>query len=326
MTGTKFCGAAAGAAFGVCAILLVGCLRQDTPEVFQGAVITQDPDPSRQLPISGAEIAVQSGASITTGKSDESGFFKITLPPQIDIGRPALLRFVHPDYQPLDLRAAPGKELLIARLVPSMHSPESPAPANPVNIENVVVRYSVNTTTTANVGSAVKTFQVVNKANVPCQGAGPCSLDGQWKAAIGTAVLDAGKGNVFHNARASCIAGPCPFTRIMGDFARDSQLIHVSALDWSDTATFLVEAEVFHPTVTSDIRQSYPVIFERALTFVLPGSAEGVSIEAQFNGSLIVFPLGPALILSWANCQTVVNKDNSSRVYRCELKPGYRIR
>jgi hypothetical protein len=95
-------------------------------------------------------------------------------------------------------------------------------------------------------------------------------------------------------------------------------------LNWSDTATFLLEAEVFHTTVTSFIRQSYPVIFERALTFTLPAAAEGVSIEAQLNGSLIVFPLGPALLLSWANCQMVVNKD-ATRVYRCELKPDYRF-
>jgi len=315
---------AVGAGCVACAIVLLARMTNATPAVFKGAVLTQDPDPAKQLPIGGVEVTIQSGTATVTGKSEDTGFFSIPLPEQIEPERTALIRFAHPDYQPLDTRAAPNNELFIARLVPTMRAPETPPPRNPVQIENVVVRYTVNTTTSANVGSAVKTFKVVNKGDVPCAGSGPCSPDGKWKAASGQVELDAGKGNEFHNARASCIAGPCPFTRIQGDFARDSQTLRVSALDWSDTATFLVEAEVFHPTINSVLRQSYPVIFDGALTFTLPASAEGVSIEAQLSGSMIVFPLGPALFLSWANCQMVVNKD-SSRVYRCELKPGYRF-
>jgi hypothetical protein len=49
-----------------------------------------------------------------------------------------------------------------------------------------------------------------------------------------------------------------------------------------------------------------------------------VSIEAEVNGTTIVFPLGPALYLSWANCQVAVNQDQT-KVYRCELNPGYRF-
>src|SRR5207248_244269 len=98
----------------------------------------------------------------------------------------------------------------------------------------------------------------------------------------------------------------------------------VSALNWSDTVTFLVEAEVYRRTTNDVLRRSYPVIFDRALTFTLPGSAEGVSIEAELDGSLIIFPLGPSLYLSWANCQLLVNKDQT-KVYRCELKAGYRF-
>jgi hypothetical protein len=48
-----------------------------------------------------------------------------------------------------------------------------------------------------------------------------------------------------------------------------------------------------------------------------------VSIQADVNGETIVFPLGPALILSWADCNVRINKDQT-RVFRCELKPGYR--
>ena len=311
-----------GAAFGI--VQLVRYMHE-TPLVVRGAVVTQDPDPTRQLPISDAEVALQIPGDGGTVKSDTTGFFRILLPRQVRPGERISLRIRHPDYQPAEWQTTVRDELYIARLVP-LAQPSEPDTHKPeTTISNVVVRYSINTKTAANVGSAVKTFEIVNTGNIPCDGRTPCSPDGKWKASIGTATMDAGSGNEFHNARASCIAGPCPFTRIEeNNFARDSQTLHISVLNWSDTATFLVEAEVFHPTVSSFIRQSYPVIFERALTFTLPAAAEGVSIDAQVNGEMIVFPLGPALILSWANCQMTVNKDGST-VYRCELKPGYRF-
>jgi hypothetical protein len=56
----------------------------------------------------------------------------------------------------------------------------------------------------------------------------------------------------------------------------------------------------------------------------LPASAEAVSIQADVDGSMIVFPLGPALYLSWADCQLSLNKDQS-KIYRCELKPGFQF-
>jgi len=141
---------------------------------------------------------------------------------------------------------------------------------------------------------------------------------------MGTASLDAGAGNEFRNARASCIAGPCPFTRIdTSGLEHDGRTIRVAAIAWSDTATFLVEAEVVHPMQSDVVRNSYPVIFGDALNFTLPPAAEGVSIQAELNGETIVFPLGPALILSWADCNARINPDQT-RVYRCELKPGYR--
>jgi hypothetical protein len=73
------------------------------------------------------------------------------------------------------------------------------------------------------------------------------------------------------------------------------------------------------------VRQSYPVIFGQTLNFTLPAAAEGVSIEAEINGAPIVFPLGPDLYLSWADCNARVNSDQT-KVYRCELKPKYGFR
>ncbi len=175
-----------------------------------------------------------------------------------------------------------------------------------------------------NVGSAVKTFEAVNAGNQPCKGHKPCSPDGKWKAAIGSAVIDAGNGNEFHNARVSCIAGPCPFTRIEDDVTRapPSRTVKAAALDWSDTATFLLEAEVYRRIASDVLRKSYPIIFDRALTFTLPAGAEDLSIEAEINGAPIVFPLGPRLLLSWADCQLLVHKDQT-KICRCELKPGF---
>ncbi|MGA2417374.1 MAG: hypothetical protein ABSF59_23220, partial [Candidatus Sulfotelmatobacter sp.] len=141
------------------------------------------------------------------------------------------------------------------------------------------VRYSVKAQTDASVGSVAKAFQIENKGNVPCKKQRPCSPDGKWKAAIGAVSLDAGAGNTYRNARASCIAGPCPFTRIEADrFSQGGQVIMVAARDWSDTATFLLEAEVFHPMISQIVHESYPVIFGDGLNFTLPASAEGVSL------------------------------------------------
>jgi hypothetical protein len=72
------------------------------------------------------------------------------------------------------------------------------------------------------------------------------------------------------------------------------------------------------------VRQAYPVIFGSEMSFTLPGTAGGPSIEAELNGSYIVFPLGPDLILSWATCSLKQNPDGS-KLYSCELKPGYRF-
>jgi hypothetical protein len=141
-----------------------------------------------------------------------------------------------------------------------------------------------------------------------------------------SASLEAGEGNQFRNARVSCIGGPCPFTKIdSDDFSQGGRAISVSVRNWSDTTTFLLEAEVVHPMVSDMVRESYPVIFGPALNFTLPSTAEGPSIEAEINGETVIFPLGPDLFLSWANCNVRGNGDQT-KAYRCELKPGYRFR
>jgi hypothetical protein len=236
------------------------------------------------------------------------------------------LDFRHQGYEPLTLHDFVGDKLYIARMMPATQPTNAETHHPDQTVSNARVRYSVKATTEANVGSTVKTFQVTNTGNVPCDQRPPCSPDGKWKATIGTISLDAGEGNQFRNARISCIAGPCPFTKVeLENLSQDGRRFNVSVRDWSDVTTFLIEAEVVHPMVSDIVRESYPVIFGRALNFSLPATAEGPSIEAELDGESIVFPLGPDLFLRWADCHIGIDKDQS-KTYRCELKPGYQFR
>lgn len=293
---------------------------------LQGALIRQDSDTNKQLPIPDVQITAIAGSNVSTTKSDASGFFTVTLPRGFRRRQPVTLEFRHPEYRALTLHEFVEYKLYIVHLPPIPVERPKPAANRPdVLVSNVRVRYSVKTTTTVDVGSAVKTFEVVNKGNVPCHSQHPCSPDGRWKASIGQTSLDAGEGNEFRNARATCLAGPCPFAKVEDQsLSRNDRVLNVSARDWSDTVTFVVEAEVVHPMVSDMVRNSYPVIFGRTLTFSLPTSAEGPSVEAEINGQAIVFPLGPDLRLGWAQCTLAFSREQN-KVYRCELKPGYRI-
>ena len=293
------------------------------PIMLRGAITSKNPDPNKELPIARASVQVFIGSQQFLTYTDSTGFFTIKLPREVRHGRPMTLQLRAPDYQPLDMKEFVGDQLYVIHLVP-LHQPTTAASPNAVAVTNVRVRYSIKSSTIANVGSAVRTFEVQNVGNVPCN-AQPCSPDGRWKAAVGSATLNAGTGNQFRDVRVSCIAGPCPFTRIETDnFSRESPTVTATARTWSDTATFLMEAEVVHPMISNVGHESYPTIFGPALNFILPISAEGISLMADLNGQTIIFPLGPELYLSWASCNARVNPDQT-RVYRCELKPGYRF-
>jgi len=295
------------------------------PWTIMGAVTVQDSDTRKQLPIADVEITPASPREIAGGKSDAAGFFKIKLSKNVKRGTLIKLRFRHPDYRPLDVDEIANDRIIIVHLVPLTKSTDDNAGRPAVGVGNIRVRYSMKAMRTVNVGSAVKTFQVENEGNVPCKQQPPCSPDGKWRATLGAAMLDAGLSNAFQNVRVSCIAGPCPFTRIEYDeAAAPSQKITVSARNWSDPATFLVEAEVIHTMQSPIDHQSYPVIYGPSLNFTLPTDAEGVSLEADLGGKTIIFPLGPDLILSWAGCTAVVSRNETSR-YRCVLKPGYKF-
>lgn len=290
-----------------------------------GAVLEAANDPRRQMPIGNAEVTATSAEASASTQSDASGQFRLTLTPAVTPAQGVTLNVRHAGYRPFEFTAPLKSEIYIAYLLP-IHEAHTPAASNEVVIGDLRVRYSVKVSATINVGSFARTFEIAGSGGVPCAGASDCSPDGKWKAAKGSASYDAGEGNEFQEARLSCIAGPCAFTAIERDnFSSPGRTLKVSARDWSATATFLVEAEVMRTQINDIVRYSTPVVFANGMDFTLPGSAEGPSIEAAVNGADIVFPLGPDLFLSWGVCTLKTDKDGS-KLYRCELKPGYRFR
>jgi hypothetical protein len=314
--------------FGLMTVGVVIALRINplSQTIVTGVVIIDDADPRKQMPIPNAYVTGRIGNSIGSASSDATGFFRLTIPPALHLERGINLSFQSPGYQALAVSAATTDQIFIARLKPRVRSKEEAIHAGPLHtIANVRIRYTVPTESFLDVPTEVQTFEVINTANVPCRSSPPCSPNGQWKAATGGVTLDAGEHNHFNNIRTSCIAGPCPFTRIENEEPQQGgQIVKISALNWADTATFLVEADVVHSQVSDMVRQSFPVIFGQGLSFTLPPRAAGPSIEAELDGQDMFFPLGPALLLSWGTCTLTTNPDHSA-LYSCELKPDYRF-
>jgi hypothetical protein len=319
---------AAGAA---AAVLLIIMVRHWRPHwsVIQGAVIRSESDPRKRQPIAGAEVTASYGSSSVSAESDTSGFFRIAIPGTVLPGQTVELTFQHPGYNflelPVTIRIRSSlRELIVAAMSPTAGNlPENESSKETV-VSNIRVRYTVNSDHQENVGSEAKTFEVVNQGNLPCRRQSPCSPNGLWKASRGSIQIDAGTGNEFRDARATCIAGPCPFTRIdASGLAQGGRVITVTALDWSDTATFLVQAEVFRTSIISEVRISYPVVFGGGFSFTVPPTAEGTSLMAELGGIEVVSPLGPDLDLSWATCAVRKGISAINFAYQCELKQGY---
>jgi hypothetical protein len=326
-------GIAAGAAI---ALITWLSIRHWRPRwsIIQGAVIRQDTDTRKQLPLDNVVITAAHGTESLTTESGVNGSFRIAFPGTVLPGQTVNLTFQRHDYKTLEMSVpirfrSSLRRLVIASMEPVPMSESNTAERPTTVVTNVKVRYTVNTHSDENIGSMVRPFEVVNVGNIPCHHHSPCSPDGYWKASTNSVTLDAGAGNEFRDARASCIAGPCPFTHINSSgFVNGGRTISASATDWSDTATFLLQAEVFRTEIVSEVRESYPVIFGRTLNFTVPPTAEGVSLTAELNGVPIVFPLGLGvnLYVTWATCTKRNGSEvEESAVYQCELKPGFRF-
>jgi hypothetical protein len=314
-------------------IALAGCILaagllwscRKSPITLRGAVLVRNSDPRKESPIPDVEVTASMGTISTATRTAASGYFSLQLRRWARGGQPVTLKFRHAGYLPMDLEETVSDEIYIVRMVPIATKAE-PEPNQPATaIANVMIRYSMKTTAAVSVGSAVKTFEVPNTGNLPCHKGAPCSPDGKWKASVTSTELDAGEGNEFRNVRLSCIAGPCPFTKVDVDgYSDGGNKIHVGIRNWSDTTTFLLEAEVYHPMESDVVRESHPAIFGRTLNFSVPATAQGPSIEADVNGDPVVFPLGPSLCLSWADCAVTADKDQN-KTYRCALKGNYQF-
>lgn len=301
-------------------------VRIESVAVITGAIIAQNDDPHLQSPVGNANVLAESATAVAKSVSESSGLFRVKLDPPVKAGEIVTLLVEHPDYERFTLSTPASEQIHVIRLTPNAR-PAAVLPArNETRISNIRVRYATRSTTTITVGTAVRTFDIVNTGNVPCEGRPPCSPDGKWKASVESLSLHTGAENKqFRNVRVSCIAGPCPFTSIEVDrFSRGGRAISVSVRNWSDPVTYLLEAEVAQTRESELIRHTYPVTFGRSMNFTLPAVASGPSIEADVDGSEIVFPLGPALKLSWAACRFERGSEGNKQ-YRCELKPGYRF-
>ena len=305
------------------AVALIERRRPEGVRLVTGAVLTADADPQRQRPVAQARVSVVAGVASAAGLTDEAGLFRLTLDQPALPDQPISLKVEHQQYHPFDAGNLVADQLHLVRLRPLQPPPVRTNATPDVSIANVRVRYTSKAEATVAIASAARTFEFANTANVPCAGAAPCSPDGRWRATLGDFSVDAGTDRQFRNVRVSCLAGPCPFTRVTADhFSRGGQVIRGSVLNWSDAVTYLVEAEVVQHVVSDLVRYAYPVIFERFLNFTLPPGAQGPSIEAEVKGETIIFPLGPKLRLSWATCRRDA-RDDDTRIYRCELKPGF---
>jgi hypothetical protein len=316
---------AAGLVLAIAVLLVVRRnVRIETVALITGAVIAENKDPHLQRPIRNANVIAESGASVWKVVSEASGLFRLRLDPPVAAGDIVVLKVEHPDYHPFAITTGAGDQIYVVRLTPTTGASEIATTGPQTRISNVRVRYATRITSTNTVGAAVRTFDIVNTANVPCANRKPCSPDGKWRATVGSLSLDAGdQHQQFRNVRVSCIAGPCPFTAIESDrFSRGGHSITVSVRNWSDPVTYLLEAEVAHTMESEMIRYTYPVTFGRSMNFTLPATASGPSIEADVDGSQVVFPFGPELRLSWALCRFESGSEGNKQ-YRCELKAGY---
>jgi len=320
------------AVLAVLGIILASCIGlavshyNKKPISLKGAVVKQDNDPMKESPITDVEISEAGGLAVSGGKSNFTGFFAIPLRRGVGPNQSVTLKFRHPDYQPLDLTQPVDDKLSVVRLVPIHKEVDLPANRPLTPIANILIRYTTVTTTQENIGTEARTFEIQNTGNVPCNKTSTCSPDGKWKAAVAAEDLDAGEGSVFRNARVSCIAGPCPFTRVdLDGFSQGGRHIKVAVRNWSDTTTFLLQAEVYRPQINNIVRTAYPVILGTSLNFTLPPLADGPSIQAEVNGENIIFPLGPKPFLSWALCNVSIDK-NQAKIYRCDLKSEYGFR
>ena len=305
-----------------------GVPRLNPPITLEGSVLRQDADPTKRTPLPEVTVIATRAQTEVIQKTDPTGYFNVAFSGGIESGADLTLTFVKTGYKTIQMTPSnPGDQLYVVQMEP-VAAPAQPrtareqVPAKITTIKDVRVRYSVRDESTISVGAIAKEFMAPNKGNIPCRNLKPCSPDGKWKATLTILPIDTDPGNEFRNIRVSCIAGPCHFLKLDHPLVEHSTKLKISVLNWSDTAAFLVEADVVRTMVANIVRRSYPFTLGNTMNFALPPSSEAVSIEASLDGKQIVFPLGPTPNLSWADCNVDASTEGD-KTYRCQLKPGY---
>src|ERR1700719_1631064 len=90
---------------------------------IEGAVIQRDADTNKELPIADVVVTASDGLKTATTRSEASGYFKLALQRGVLSGKPVIVSFRHPSYEPLDLNVQTGRletqdELYVAAMVP----------------------------------------------------------------------------------------------------------------------------------------------------------------------------------------------------------------
>src|ERR1700753_2437373 len=85
------------------AATLFGVIRARSIRVLTGAILRQDSNLGKQLPIANAEISVSDDLFDGSVKSDTGGYFNLKLRRGIRKGESLTLHLRHPDYRPLDV-------------------------------------------------------------------------------------------------------------------------------------------------------------------------------------------------------------------------------
>src|SRR5262249_9831037 len=150
----------------VVAVLVMETTRFKRERSLIGAVLIANADPRKQLPVPNVEITAEVDGTTVRTRSDASGFFHLNWRGSGRRGARVTVHFRHPDYQPLELVQSLGDQLYIAHMTTSASVKETEFNGTEVSVANIRVRYAVKATTTINIGSLVRTFDVHNTGDV----------------------------------------------------------------------------------------------------------------------------------------------------------------
>src|SRR5215470_16632897 len=103
---------------GVVAALALFYFPHRKPLRIEGAVIVQDADARKRVPVADVSVTLTYDAETLRATSNSNGFFSLQLPVSVRRGRAITLHFSHRDYKPLELHEYVADRLYIANMVP----------------------------------------------------------------------------------------------------------------------------------------------------------------------------------------------------------------